>query len=252
MIKRIFNYLFSPIYKAIVLELGINYFTDDLVRLGKENDGGYVVLKSSLTNYKNLISFGIAGDISFEKDFQKINNCNVFCFDPSIDSLPEEIPNTYFFKLGIDSSINQNYVNIEKVMQLSGIDRSCKIFMKMDIEGYEWNILNDKSSFEIIKNFDQIVIELHLKYLLGKSKYLMPLELIKRLLILKKLKKHFNFFNINANNVCGYINFSTFIFPEVIEVSMINKINTSKMTKKINQPSDPLIPNIQDFIIENH
>jgi hypothetical protein len=66
---------------------------------------------------------------------------------------------------------------------------------------------------------------------------------------LKKLKRHFNFFNINANNVCGYINFSKFIFPEVIEVSMINKKNTSKMTNKINQPSDPLLPNIQNFIL---
>jgi hypothetical protein len=248
MIKRIFNYLFSPIYKAIVLELGINYFTDDLVRLGKENDGGYVVLKSSLTNYKNLISFGIAGDISFEKDFQKFNLCKIFCFDPSIEKLPEEIPNTCFFKLGIDSSNYLNYVNLEKVLQLSGIDKNNKIFMKMDIEGYEWNILNDKSSFEILKNFDQIVIELHLKYLLGKSKYWMPFELIKRLLILKKLKKHFNFFNINANNVCGYINFSTFIFPEVIEVSMINKNYTSNMINKINQPSDPTLENIQYFI----
>ena len=44
-----------------------------LMRLGKNNDGGYLIGKKSVTNSKNLISFGIADDWTFEDHFQKIN-----------------------------------------------------------------------------------------------------------------------------------------------------------------------------------
>lgn len=249
MIKKIFEWFFSPIYKAIVQELSIDFFTNDLIRLGKNNDGGYVVLKSRLPEYDNLISFGIAGDISFERDFQHQNNSSIYCFDPSIDELPEFLPKTKFFKLGIDSSNHKGYINLNEVLSLTGITRHHKIFLKMDIEGYEWKILGDKESFEILSGFDQVVVEFHIKYLLGKSKYLMPLELIKRLVILKKLKKSFLFYNLNANNVCGYTFFKNFIFPEVIEISMINRRFLSQLDN-INQPSDPSLPNIQKFINE--
>ena len=247
MLRKFFDFVFSPIYKLILSEIQINYFTDDLVRLGKNNDGGYLVLKSSITRYSKLLSFGIGGDISFEKDFQKFNNSEIFCFDPTIDNLPEILPNFYFNKLGIDSINNGEYIDLKQAMLLANIPNNSKIFMKMDIEGFEWNVLKDKKSFKLLKEFDQIVIELHLKYLLGKSKYLMPIELIRRLFILKKLKKHFYFYNLNANNVCGYINFKKFVFPEVVEVSMLNKKGYLVKLSNLNQPSDPSLVNIQEF-----
>ena len=41
----------------------------DLLRLGKNNDGGYLVEKESLNLAKSLISFGLSYDWSFEKHF---------------------------------------------------------------------------------------------------------------------------------------------------------------------------------------
>ena len=252
MLNKFINYVLSPLYRAIVKQLNTDYITDNLIRLGKKNDGGYVVLKSSLNQYDQLLSFGIAGDISFEKTFQEKNNCHVNCFDPSIDSLPEDLKDSTFFKLGIDSRTHDEYINLEKALKLSKIKLESKIFMKMDIEGFEWKILEDSGSFDLLKNFDQIVIELHIKYLIGKSKFWLPLELIKRYIILKRLRKHFYFYNINANNVCGYIHFPTFIFPNVVEVSMINKRNKKSLSLNLNQPSDSTIPDIQEFILERN
>jgi hypothetical protein len=247
MLKKFFNLIFSPIYRSIVQQLRVDYYTHDLIRLGKPNDGGYVVLKSSLDKYSNLISFGIAGDVSFEKDFQLHSDCNITCFDPSIDGLPEIVKSTTFFKLGIDSHNHGEYVNLKKALELSKLKTESKIFMKMDIEGFEWKVLGDLNSFDLLKNIDQIVIELHIKYLLGKSKFWLPIELIKRYFILKKLKKYFYFYNINANNVCGYIHFSSFIFPNVVEVSMVNKNFNNNFLSLLNQPSDPTIQDIQRF-----
>jgi hypothetical protein len=42
----------------------------DLVRLGKNNDGGYLVCKNSIEVSDCLISFGINDDFSFEENFK--------------------------------------------------------------------------------------------------------------------------------------------------------------------------------------
>ena len=43
--------------------------TFNLIRLGKDNDGGYLVEKNSINGSKSLIAMGIGKDWSFEKDF---------------------------------------------------------------------------------------------------------------------------------------------------------------------------------------
>ena len=43
-----------------------------LIRLGKDNDGGYIVNKHDVDKTDLLISFGIGNDWSFEKVFLKI------------------------------------------------------------------------------------------------------------------------------------------------------------------------------------
>ena len=43
--------------------------TYDLVRLGKDHDGGYLVEAQSLRQTARLLAFGLSDDWSFEKDF---------------------------------------------------------------------------------------------------------------------------------------------------------------------------------------
>ena len=43
----------------------------DLVRFGKDNDGGYLIEKNSILNSEILISAGISWDYSFEEDYLK-------------------------------------------------------------------------------------------------------------------------------------------------------------------------------------
>ena len=44
----------------------------DLVRIGRDNDGGYLVSKSDIEKSDVLIGLGINDDWSFERDFKKI------------------------------------------------------------------------------------------------------------------------------------------------------------------------------------
>jgi hypothetical protein len=44
-------------------------FSYDLVRVGKNYDGGYLIDTNSFKKAENLVSLGISDDWSFEKDF---------------------------------------------------------------------------------------------------------------------------------------------------------------------------------------
>ena len=47
----------------------------DLIRFGKDNDGGYLIGRNSALKSEYLISFGINDDWSFEEHLQKYNSC---------------------------------------------------------------------------------------------------------------------------------------------------------------------------------
>ena len=58
---------------------------DDLIRIGKANDGGYIVRSQDIANTKNLISLGISFDFSFEEEFVKKNKkINISTYDGSV------------------------------------------------------------------------------------------------------------------------------------------------------------------------
>ena len=44
-------------------------FSYNLIRIGNDNDGGYLIDTYSLKKTKELVSLGINDDWSFEKDF---------------------------------------------------------------------------------------------------------------------------------------------------------------------------------------
>ena len=50
--------------------------SSNLIRLGREADGGYVVDSKIIEQCKNLISFGMGFDWTFELDYLKQNGLN--------------------------------------------------------------------------------------------------------------------------------------------------------------------------------
>jgi hypothetical protein len=57
---------------------------DDLIRLGREFDGGYIVSKRQIEKTDVLLSFGVNNDWSFEADFEKLKHIKMFAFDYSV------------------------------------------------------------------------------------------------------------------------------------------------------------------------
>ena len=57
----------------------------ELVRFGKDNDGGYLIEKNSILNSEILISAGISWDFSFEEDYLIKVNKKVYCYDHTLN-----------------------------------------------------------------------------------------------------------------------------------------------------------------------
>ena len=92
-----------------------NHF--NLVRLGKDNDGGYLICENSIKDSSCLVSFGISDDYSFEEDFRNRNNNKVLAFDPTVTNkffLKKIIISLIQFKLNPFYNNFFNYLKFKK------------------------------------------------------------------------------------------------------------------------------------------
>lgn len=152
----------------------------ELIRLGNENDGGYLVNLDDVKVSNTLVSLGISDDWSFEKDFYlKNKNAKILCFDKdtSLIFLIKIFIKKFifFYYYGINETV-KSFLNIidyifflkKKIYKenisynsLVKITQNIKspIFLKIDIEGSEYRILKD--IFKIKKKISGMVIEFH-------------------------------------------------------------------------------------------
>jgi hypothetical protein len=152
----------------------------ELIRLGRSNDGGYLVGKNSINNSEHLISMGLDLDWSFEEDFKKKKKINIICFDNNLDKkfilkkiVIQIILIIFNQNLKYLISLIKNYINfnifLKKVKyqkkeitygDISKIQNNINnIFFKIDIEGSEYRILDEL--IKIKNKITGIVIEFH-------------------------------------------------------------------------------------------
>lgn len=116
---------------------------DDLIRLGKDNDGGYLVSRSDVMATKKLVSFGIGCDWIFEQQFLEIAGCTLDAFD-------EKIPPQCRTELGEffqgSKRFRETKIGHSRDESVVSVHQCCDdkdIFLKCDIEGGEYQILDD-------------------------------------------------------------------------------------------------------------
>ena len=106
-----------------------------LVRLGRENDGGYLVDERSVSSAEILLSMGINDDWSFERDFRKANPCPIYAFDGTVSrkkftkevirSIPRiDKPHIFFNNVRTLFEYNRFFTNSARHIEvLVGMDR---------------------------------------------------------------------------------------------------------------------------------
>ena len=223
-----------------------------LVRLGSIDDGGYVVPKKVLKNTDYLISFGISDNWDFEKHFARLSSCVVDSYDHSIDSIfwmnkfrkdflkflclkifkPKKLYKMFqfldfifFFKLNKKNSfslkkigVGKNLISLKEIIHKH--QKISKIFLKVDIEGSEYEILEQINQYKSI--ITGIVIEFH-----ETSK-----NMKKIISFIDKLQDKLSLVHIHGNN---YSIKSKNQKPEAIELTFLNNKLFIKESRKNNK-----------------
>jgi len=218
---------FKPVYIS----------NNELIRVGSIDDGGYVVHFNAVKKTTKLISFGISDNWDFERNFIKVSSAKIYAYDYSIDNIfwknkfkvdlikffqlkifklkklykmIQYLDFLYFFKFKKDNHFFLKKIGNDKdSIQFGDVikyvyQHNDKLFLKVDIEGFEYEIIN-----EIIYHKEKlvgIVIEFH------KTTE----NLMKIINFIEKLKPNLQLIHIHANN---YSVKKKNQFPEAIELS---------------------------------
>lgn len=159
----------------------------DLTRLGRSNDGGYLVTINTIMETETLISFGILDDCSFESDFQKRKVVDICCFDKinyqsywkkriyndfgaalfnlNFPYFLNTLKRFFEFKKFFRQKKNLLFNTFIKNESLKNLIENQKplfkkpFFLKIDIEGGEYRILDELIEHQ--KSICGLVIEFH-------------------------------------------------------------------------------------------
>lgn len=183
-----------------------------IARFGRDFDGGYVMI-NDFTENDFLISFGVADDISFERQLmQTVGYAHLY--DNSIPGLPTKLNNSEFFKETISRVDKEGFCNLRK--SISRAPAGKDLILKSDVEGGEWDLLEAATSAELQK-FRQIVIEFH-----GFG-YAHREEAYDRFIrTFEKINKTHQSINVHGNNFSSYA-FGEGSIPQVLEISYARK-----------------------------
>ncbi len=179
------------------------------LRVGREGDGGYIVLAPYFERLECFYSYGISDDFSFDLDLATKTGAAGRLFDPNV-SYPESLDAGLSFRaLGVATGHGSIHDHV-----VSYGDTSRKMLLKMDVEGAEWEWLAQVPDTEVTL-FEQICVELHF----GDDPSLYGFYTK----CLKQLNKHFYLFHVHANNFQPPRIYEEGILPPLLECSYISR-----------------------------
>lgn len=205
---------------------------ENLVRIGHATDGGYTLL-DNFGNVTCAYSIGIGGDWSFDLEIAS-RGMKVYMFDHSIN---EPILNNSllkFYKYGVNyvDKPEARLLSLESMLKLDNNSEQTNMILKMDVEGYEWEVIAHSS---ILKQFSQITMELHWfkKVIVSKDEYLVAIKALENLNKTHQL--------VWVHGITAYwvpstnVNFGGVPLPDQIEVTFVRRDEDLKFVKHNNK-----------------
>ena len=182
------------------------------LRFGRQGDGGYIVFNHQLDQITNVFSYGINDDVSFDVDFTKYSTAQIHMFDHTISGLPAY--HQQFKRYKEPGSLGTCIKHITDINS----NKSNKLFLKMDIEGHEWDIFK-YIPLEFLSMFEQMVIEFHnLEFMQNDYFGFLNLTQSDMTAVFERINTVFYLGHIHGNN-CGGIK----DVPNTIECTYIRK-----------------------------
>jgi hypothetical protein len=184
-----------------------------LIRVGSEFDGGYVILPMDWPN-TYLLSGGISTNNDFEFQLAEMGTIGLEV-DYSVSSPPKEHPNLDFIQMKITpkSDEDANETTVDEMFEKARLSakKGCKFILKLDIEGHEWACFE---SAKHLSEFDQIIVEYHNLHKLAEANFRTLVHNVT-----EKIEITHSSVYLSANNCCGVSLLSGLPIPNVIEVT---------------------------------
>ena len=193
----------------------------DLIRLGDDNDGGYLV-PDDLSNISRNYSAGVGNLTKFEKDLEdkySIPSSMVDFNDVDPKLLPKK---SKFLKKRIGISSYGENLSINDWLDIE----NGEIILKMDVEGDEYLILSSISD-KNLKKIRILVIEIHdLRHLRNYSFF----KTFEKILL--RLNNFFYICHLHVNNVSKVKDIGGYNVPDMLEVTLIRKNRVKNFTNQ--------------------
>lgn len=220
------------------------------VRLGRENDGGYVML-DAFSPEQIAYSFGINDDVSFDLDLAR-RGMQVWMYDHTIEALPEEHPLFRFSPRGVRGAReeDENLATFQSLLEENGHAAHADIILKMDVEGAEWDALAALPEASLA-NMAQIALELHNLHRLAEGGE----DAARMFHVLEKLRLHHEVVHIHPNNNGSLHVIGGYPVPEVLEITYARRRDHSFIPCSRAFPCDLDSPNnggLAEIILSRH
>ena len=131
----------------------------ELIRIGPENDGGYLV-PDDLDGIRHAFSPGVSNESGFEAQLAD-RGMQVFLADHSVDRPAVAHPRFVFDKRFVGCLTDERYITLDDWhADKLGADSDAELLLQMDIEGAEYETLLAASP-RLLGRFRIMVIEFH-------------------------------------------------------------------------------------------
>lgn len=206
----------------------------ELVRLGSDNDGGYLVL-DHWAGIVGVISGGAGDNVDFEVEVAK-RDIPVHVYDHTVGSLPcGDVEGLIHHREPLGTSGTSLAAALTRVPE-------GELVLKIDIDGAEWGLFDGVQ--QELSRFRHIVLELHGLHQLGDSLWWERAQRVLRSLDATHASVH-----LHANNFGAYAIVGGVPVPDIIEVSYVRRDTyelaarrASAVAHALDQPNDPTRP----------
>ena len=197
-----------------------------LIRVGGENDGGYVMLSPRFLPFEKVLSFGISNYSPWDLEIAEMGFV-VHQWDGTISAPPDKHSNLVFHNHNVTGCAEpvDGSKNLAQILQDCDCVNSTELLLQIDIEGAEWMFFSEMENHDLLK-FNQIIGEFHNLNVLDDA------EFAQQRAVFEKINETHEAVYIHSNNYCDYYFFDDFsYFPDTIEITFVRRDYTSKIPR---------------------
>ncbi len=189
----------------------------ELVRIGKNSDGGYLV-PNDFDNIAACFSPGVEQNSSFEIDLLSKTGIQSHLADLSVSAPPSNFKPKSFTQKYLGAVNNSTHFTLDKWMEEQDeLAHNKDLLLQMDIEGDEYlSILSINE--ELLSKFRIIIIEMH-----HIECWSNPLIFNFVEAFFNKILKNFHVVHNHPNNHGKLLNLNGFIAPQFMEITFLRK-----------------------------